>query len=289
MFGRKRKQEIFDRAYAEFISGNIGITINNTTQLIHEGYKNFNVFNLRAKCYMMQNKYSEAFQDAKKSVQIEANIEKNSIGYAIRNQITEMLKSGQIHVTIFELINYFRIENVVSLYIESAIAYFSFVHSKGFQDALNAPPDNYTDPVNLTIGFYINLSLYYFNYRIPDNIGLDIKRELSSIIDGLEMKYITLTLLENKPYNSIELELAKLNFRGKNKEQLDQEFFSSYSNKLNEYSKRIFKDLKRFDNHGNLLGKFNFPYCEITNEFIHYLEKHVIQDPFATKKFESSY
>ena len=100
LFGRKKKQELFDRAYAEFVSGNYGITERNLSQIINEGSRNFYVFNLRAQTYLALNKVPLAFKDSLKSIQIEPNIEKNKDAYDIRNFITNELKAGNIQVNI---------------------------------------------------------------------------------------------------------------------------------------------------------------------------------------------
>lgn len=122
LFGRKRRQELFDRAYAEFISGNYGITEKNLTQLINEGNRNFYVFNLRAQTYLALNKLHLAFKDSITSTQIEANIEKNKDAYDIRNFITSQLKSGELKVDIYELSYFFEIENVFQLFEEHCCA-----------------------------------------------------------------------------------------------------------------------------------------------------------------------
>lgn len=118
LFGRKRRQELFDRAYAEFVSGNYSITEKNLTELINEGSKNFYVFNLRAQTYLALNKLHLAFRDAITSTQLEANIEKNKDAYDIRNFITSQLKSGEIEADIYELTYFFEIGNVFGLFEE---------------------------------------------------------------------------------------------------------------------------------------------------------------------------
>ena len=121
LFGRKKKQELFDRAYAEFVSGNYGITERNLSQIINEGSRNFYVFNLRAQTYLALNKVPLALKDSLKSIQIEPNIEKNKDAYDIRNFITNELKAGNIQVNILELTYFFDIENVFQLYKEHSL------------------------------------------------------------------------------------------------------------------------------------------------------------------------
>jgi hypothetical protein len=118
IFGKKRRQEIFDKAYAEFVSGNYNITINNLSQLITEGSKDYNVYNLRAQTYLAINQSNLAFKDSIQSTNFEPNIDRNKIGYDIRNMITNQLKTGEIKVDIYELSYYFNFDNVFQLFEE---------------------------------------------------------------------------------------------------------------------------------------------------------------------------
>jgi hypothetical protein len=116
LFGRKRRQLMFDRAYAEFVSGNFGIAERELNILIRDGFDDFNVYNLRAQIYLASNKLDRAFADSKKSVNLQPNIDKNRTGYDIRNFIVNELKTGRIKVDLFELLNYFDISNTIHFY-----------------------------------------------------------------------------------------------------------------------------------------------------------------------------
>jgi len=107
LFGRKRKKGLYDRAYAEFISGHFDVAIHFLNNLANEKSKNFNVYNLRAACFIQISDFPKAYHDSKISINLEPDINQNEKGYFIRNQIIELLKSGEIAADLYNLLLYF--------------------------------------------------------------------------------------------------------------------------------------------------------------------------------------
>lgn len=122
LFGRRRKAALFDRAYAEFVSGNTNLAIKFLTDLINEKTNDYKVYNLRGACFIKTGYNCGAFNDFKSSINLEPNINKNYQGYDGRNLILENLKNGNIKANLLELSKYFSVNNTLQLIEETYIA-----------------------------------------------------------------------------------------------------------------------------------------------------------------------
>jgi hypothetical protein len=84
--------ELDKRAYAELKSGHYSVSLGFLNELIDvRGRTLFRFYNMRAECYLKLNDKQSAMIDALKSVELEADIDKNAKGYEIRNKL---LKQG---------------------------------------------------------------------------------------------------------------------------------------------------------------------------------------------------
>ena len=80
--------ELDKRAYAELKSGHYSVSLGFLNELIDvRGRTLFRFYNMRAECYLKLNDEQSAMIDALKSVELEADIDKNPKGYEIRNNI----------------------------------------------------------------------------------------------------------------------------------------------------------------------------------------------------------
>jgi hypothetical protein len=118
-FGKKHRQQLFDRAYAEFVSENHIESIRIATELISEDDKNYLGYNLRARCYSVIGKFDKAYHDAKKSIEFEPNININRDAYDIRNNITKSLQSSTLNI--YELLDFLSTKEVLELIVNNAI------------------------------------------------------------------------------------------------------------------------------------------------------------------------
>lgn len=118
-FGKKHRQQLFDRAYAEFVSENHIESIRIATELISEDDKNYLGYNLRARCYSVIGKFDKAYHDAKKSIELEPNININGVAYEIRNNITKSLQSSTLNI--YELLDFLSTKEVLELIVNNAM------------------------------------------------------------------------------------------------------------------------------------------------------------------------
>jgi tetratricopeptide (TPR) repeat protein len=96
LLGKKRDRQLFERAEGEYHSGNFQLALGYVEELFKYSKTDFKAYNLRAQCYVQQGEHLLALKDAKMSVELEPNIDLNSIGYGIRNEITQMIKNDEI-------------------------------------------------------------------------------------------------------------------------------------------------------------------------------------------------
>lgn len=84
--------ELDKRAYAELKSEHYIVSLGFLNELIDlRGRELFRFYNMRAECYLNLNDNQSAMLDALRSVELEADINKNEKGYEIRNML---LKQG---------------------------------------------------------------------------------------------------------------------------------------------------------------------------------------------------
>ena len=85
-------KELDQRAYAELKSEHYSVSLGFLNELIDaRGRELFRFYNMRAECYLNLNNNQSAMLDALRSVELEADINKNKKGYEIRNML---LKQG---------------------------------------------------------------------------------------------------------------------------------------------------------------------------------------------------
>jgi hypothetical protein len=270
LFGRKRRQELFDRAYAEFVSGNYVITEKNLSQLIKEGSNNFYVFNLRAQTYLGLNKLHLAFRDALTSTQLEANIEKNKDAYDIRNFITSQLKSGVIQVDLFELLKFFNIENVIQLYIDSIFIGLNLIENK-YGTKLSSNPISNKQRMKFIALNYLKWSCSY-QIKHPQKQTYD--RENLKILRSRIKNVIDNSYLEFSSNSRDMMAMNKLTIQL----NIDEHhLWVSYINRkeIDDIRDYILDEIYSKDHSKDAL----------ILSFLHYLEYHIIQDPFGLKTF----
>lgn len=295
-FGKQRRQELYDRAYAEFVSGNLRLSLNFLNELISEGTKDYRIFNLRAQVFLALDQNHLAFRDALSSIKCEVSFERNLIGYEIRNSITQHLKTGRLKCDFFSLREYFNLENTITLFIESIQSFLESVESKPFQAALKEtykPMDipgkrGGTIDVNLLTATYMNLGLRFLEYKVHTS------KDLSN---SDKSQYYTEIRKRVNQYYNMELDFFVFNdfFRQ------GAHFYSLTDTPQPEYMYRVFNDyfFRRdflnqlfqrespnqrkflFARH-QLYSDLNFNYEKITSDFLHFLEFDVMLQPLVT-------
>ncbi len=297
LFGRKRRQELFDRAYAEFMSGNYAITEKNLSQLINEGSNNFYVYNLRAQTYLALNKLHLAFRDAIKSTQLEANIEKNRDAYNIRNFITQQLKSGEIKSDFFSLRDFFSLKNTMQLYVDSLESYLKTVESREFQAAINegyssteflGSERTMVKTTNLVISAFMNLGLRFLEYKVLSYSFADqnTKREYLNEINSYVHNYYNAELAVCV-FDTFFRQDAKLYFiLDTPQPSRMHEIFSNYF-LMEELTKFIFERKEPIVSRsifakGQFSNGYTFDYRKIMKEYFNFIEYEVLSNPLAT-------
>jgi len=268
LFGRKRKQELFDKAYAEFISGNYGITEKNLTQLINEGSKNFYVFNLRAQTYLALNKLHLSFRDAITSTQLEANIEKNKDAYDIRNFITNQLKSGEIEVDFYELLKFFNVTNAIQLYIDSIFIGLELIQNK-HSNKLPGNPANTKQRIKFIALNYLKWGCS-FQINRPQKSTYDLEKltELKSCIKNMIDNSFMEFASSNRDMMAVHKLTSQLNID-------EHHLWVSYINRneIDDIRDYLLDEMYSKDHSKDV----------IILSFLHYLEYNIIKDPFGLK------
>lgn len=297
LFGRKRRQELFDKAYAEFVSGNYGLSEKNLTQLINEGSKNFYVFNLRAQTYLALNKIPLAYRDAIKSTQLEANIEKNRDAYDIRNFITQKLKSGEIRSDFFSLRDFFSLKNTMQLFVDSLETYLKSVESADFQCAINegyssteflGSERTMVKTTNLVHSAFINLGFRFLEHKVLTSSFLDpsTKREYLNEISSHVHNYYNVELALCV-FDTFFRQGAKLYFiLDTPQPSRMHEIYSNYF-LMEELSRFIFERKEpMMSRHLFAKGQFSkgytFDYQNILKGYFHFIEFEVLSTPLGT-------
>ena len=126
LFGKKKRhQDMYDRAFAEYQLGRNNVSLNILESVISEGTIDSKVFTLIGNIYFDKGEFSRAFIFFNKSISIDPKIDSNKSSYIGRELILKMLESGQLIAHVPDMILFFELKHIPQLIcdLSSTLAY----------------------------------------------------------------------------------------------------------------------------------------------------------------------